>query len=115
MEVETPAEGIMKIGDWGRSKAYRLSCECSNPDHSHDVWVEADEGFITVTTYTTVKSKWWSKNRWQTIWTLLTKGYVECESDLIMSKQQAMNYTKTLESAILDVETFKKQRKNLNA
>jgi uncharacterized protein YaaN involved in tellurite resistance len=32
-----------------------------------------------------------------------------------MSKQQALNYAKTLESAIIDVETFEKQRKKTDA
>lgn len=115
MEAQIPAEGIMKTGDWGNSKVYRIACDCGCNDHVHDVWVEADEGFVTVTTYTTVKSKWWSKNRWQKIWTLITRGYVEYEASIIMSEQQALNYARTLESAIMDVETFRKQRKKPDA
>jgi hypothetical protein len=115
MQAQTPAEGIMKTNDWGNSKSYRVACDCGSAEHKHDVWVEADDTGITVTTYTTVKSKWYSQNRLQTIWTLLTRGYVEYESAVIMSKQQAVNYAKTLESAIIDVETFEKQRKKNNA
>ena len=115
MEVERPAEGIMRTNDWGNSKAYRVACDCGSNEHTHDVWVEADDANITVTTFTTVKSKWWSMNRWQKIWTLLIRGYVEYEASLIMSKQQALNYAKTLEHAILDVETFRNERKKNNA
>jgi hypothetical protein len=32
-----------------------------------------------------------------------------------MSEQQALNYAKTLESAIIDVETFRNQRKRKDA
>jgi uncharacterized protein YaaN involved in tellurite resistance len=32
-----------------------------------------------------------------------------------MSEQQALNYAKTLERAIIDVETFKNNRKRPNA
>lgn len=115
MEVERPAEGIMKTGDWGDSKVYKIACDCGCNDHIHDVWVEADDTGVTVTTYTQQKSKWWTMNRWQTIWRLVTRGYIEYEASIIMSKQQALNYAKTLESAIIDVETFRKQRKKKNA
>ena len=44
------------------------------------------------------------------MWTLLTRGYVEYEATICMTKQQTLNYAKTLESAIADVEEFRKQR-----
>jgi hypothetical protein len=115
MQAQTPAEGIMKTNDWGDSKSYRVACDCGSTEHNHDVWVEADDTGITVTTYTTVKSKWYSQNRLQTIWNLLTRGYVEYESAVIMSKQQAVNYAQTLERAIIDVETFRNNRKQNHA
>jgi hypothetical protein len=115
MQAQTPAEGIMKTNDWGDSKVYRVVCECGSAEHNHDVWVEADDTSVTATVYTQVKSKFWSMNRWQKIWTLLTRGYVEYEASIIMSKQQALNYAKCLESAIIDVETFRNNRKQNNA
>ena len=109
MKPEQPALGIMRTNDWGNTKVYRIACDCGSNEHNHDLWVEADETNVTVTVFTTVKSKWWSWNRWQKVWTLLTKGYVEYEASLIMSRQQALNYAKTLENAIIDVETFRKK------
>jgi hypothetical protein len=109
MQAQTPAEGIMRTNDWGDTKVYRVACECGSEEHNHDLWVEADASNVTVTTFTTVKSEWWKLNRWQQIWRLLTRGYVEYQASLIMSKQQALNYAKTLESAIIDVETFRKK------
>jgi hypothetical protein len=41
-------------------------------------------------------------------WTLLTTGYLTHESTLYMSKQQALNYSETLKTAIKDVDTFRK-------
>ena len=109
MKAQTPAVGIMKTNDWGDAKAYKIECTCGDSNHAHNVWVEADElGLITVTTYTMVKSKWWSMNRFQTIWKLLTEGYVEYEGSVIMTQQQALNYAETLKSAVADVKTFKK-------
>jgi hypothetical protein len=115
MQAQTPAEGIMKTNDWGDSKVYRVACDCGSNEHTHDVWVEADDTGVVATVYTQVKSKFWSMNRWQKIWTLLTRGYVEYEASIIMSKQQALNYAKTLESAIIDVETFRNNRKRTDA
>jgi len=112
---QTPAEGIMKTNDWGDSKVYRVTCECGASDHDHHVWVEADDHEVSVTIYTTVKSNWWSKTRWHAIWSLLTKGYVDTESTLVMRRQQAFNYAQTLLSAIEDVDNFRKDRKEKSA
>ena len=108
ISAQMPAEGILKRSDWGDAVTYQIVCECQDPNHDHNVWVEADEGNVTVTTYTTQKSKWWTLNRWQTIWILLTKGYVEYEANIIMTEQQAVNYAETLKKAVKDVKSFKK-------
>ena len=115
MKYQIPAEGIMQTNDWGDSKVYRVMCTCGDANHEHNMWVEADDHEISITIYTTVKSNWWSKTRWHAIWTLLTKGYIDTESTVIMRKQQAFNYAHTLLSAIDDVEQFRKnneQNKN---
>jgi hypothetical protein len=117
MTPQLPAEGIMQTNDWGDSKVYRVTCECGASDNDHHVWVEADDHEVSVTVYTTVKSNWWSKTRWHAIWTLLTKGYIDTESTVIMRKQQAFNYAHTLLSAVDDVEQFRKEQdvKNKNS
>lgn len=114
MKAQTPAEGILLRKDYGDSKVYEIVCECGDCDHSHNVWVEAEDHGVTVTIYTQQKTKWWEQNRWQTIWTLLTKGYVERESTLIMGEQQALNYAETLKKATKDVDIFRKQRKSVS-
>lgn len=101
---QAPAEGIACRGDWGDSKNYEVLCSCGDPSHSHSFWVEADDTGVSAIVYTQVKSKWWSENRWQTIWKLLTKGYVEYEASLVMNQQQALNYAETLKKGIKDVE-----------
>jgi hypothetical protein len=107
MKAQIPANGILKRDDWGDAITYQIVCECQDSDHDHNVWIEADDHRVTVTTYTTQKSEWWKLNRWQTIWMLLTKGYVKYEANIIMTKQQALNYAETLKSAIKDVEKFR--------
>jgi len=115
MKTQTPAEGVMKTNDWGDSKVYRIACNCGDENHNHNMWVEADDHDITVTIYTTGKTNYWSKTRWYHIWTLLTKGYIDTESTVCLSKQQALNYAETLKSAIVDVDTFRAERKEKSA
>ena len=115
MKIQIPAEGIMKTNDWGDSRVYRVACNCHDETHNHYVWIEADDHDIVVTIYTTGKTNWWSKTRWYHIWTLLTKGYIDTESSVHLSRQQALNYAETLKSAIQDVEQFKAERKEKSA
>ena len=115
MTPQTVAEGVLLRKDYGDAKIYNIVCECGDCDHSHDVWVEAEDHGVTVTIYTQQKTKWWQSNRWKIMWTLLTKGYVERESVLIMSEQQALNYANVLQSAVKDVKEFKQKRKEKSA
>ena len=115
MRAEIPAEGILLHRDYGDAKQYTLACECCNTDCTHQIWVEADDTGVSVTTFTKQKTKWWESNRFKTIWTLLTKGYIEYEASIIMTEQQAFNYAKVLESSVNDVKDFRQQRiKNRN-
>jgi len=111
MTPQPVAEGVLLRKDYGDAKIYQIVCECGDCDHNHDVWVEAEDHGVTVTIYSQQKTKWWQSNRWQIIWTLLTRGYVERESTIIMSEQQALNYANVLQSAVKDVKEFQKQRK----
>ena len=117
MTPQSVAEGILIRKDYGDAKIYNIVCECGDCDHSLDVWVEAEDHGVTVTIYTQQKTKWWQENRWKTMWTLLTKGYVERESVLIMSEQQALNYANVIQTATGDVKEFREKRnvKNKNS
>ena len=136
MKAETPAQGIMKTNDFGDSKFYKVVCGCGQPDHDIDFEVEAADTGVNVNTYVTAKTDYWSeavKKRydidnpwqqefdwfWKDLWnglvtrlkltrTVWTKGYVQCETTIAMSEQQALNYAETLKSAIKDVKDFKK-------
>ncbi len=136
MKAQTPAEGILKTNDFGDSKWYKVVCGCGQSDHELNFEVEADEAGVNVNTYATVKTDYWSEsikkrydidNPWQQefdwfwkdlwnglvaklklTWTVWTKGYIQCETTITMSEQQALNYAETLKSAIQDVKDFKK-------
>lgn len=136
MKAEKPAEGILKTHDWGNSKWYHVVCGCGQPDHQLTVEVEAEETGVNVNTYVTVKTDYWTESAkkrydidspwlqefdwfWKSLWNgfvsrlkltwaVWFKGYVHCESTILMTEQQALNYAETLKSAIQDVKNFKK-------
>ena len=136
MKAEIPAEGIMKTGDYGDSKFYKVVCGCGQPDHDIDFEVEAAETGVNVNTYVTAKSDYWGETfvrrfdidstwlqewdwfwkdlvndfvrRVKLTWTIWIQGYVKTETTIAMSEQQALNYAETLKSAIQDVQNFKK-------
>lgn len=141
MESQTPAQGILINSDYGWAKQYTITCDCGSNDHMHNMWVEADEYGINVTIYTTTTSNYWTNSSdskikfdienkflkwidrfWKNLWYgLLTRlqltkdiwwsGYIKYETSIILTKQQALNYSKALENAITDVEEFRKQHK----
>lgn len=115
MKPQSPAEGILLHRDYGDAKMYTITCECCSTDCAHQVWVEADDTGVSVTTHTQQKTKFWALNRFKIIWRLLTRGYVEYEASIIMTEQQALNYARVLESATVDVAAFRAQRKSKNA
>jgi hypothetical protein len=136
MKSETPALGIMKTGEFGDSKFYKVVCGCGQPDHDIDFEVEAADTGINVNTYVVSKTDYWSEsfkkrydidNIWlqewdwfwkdlingfvcrvKLTWTVWIRGYVKTESTIAMTEQQALNYAETLKSAIQDVKNFKK-------
>jgi DNA-directed RNA polymerase alpha subunit len=139
MKAETPAIGIMKTGEFGDSKFYKVVCGCGQPDHDVDFEVEASDTGINVNTYVTAKTNYWTETTkkrydidspwlqewdwfWKDLvngfvrrikltWEIWTKGYVKTESIIAMSEQQALNYAETIKSAIQDVKNFKDEQR----
>jgi len=135
MKIQTPAEGIMKTSEFGHSKFYKVVCSCGQPDHDINFEVEATDIDVSVNTYITVKTDYWSESvkkrydidnpylqeldwtlkdvvnglvtRLKLTWTVWTKGYIKTESTIAMTEQQALNYAETLKTAIQDVKQFK--------
>lgn len=111
MEAQKPAEGILKTNEWGNSKWYHVMCYCGDDDCSHTVEVEADDFGVQVHIYAKVYTKWWNANRWKQIWQILTKGYADMQTTIVLKEQVALNYSETLNTAIEDVKNFKRPLK----
>lgn len=107
MKAENPAEGVLKQGDFGDAMFYYVQCDCGNEDCAHTVEVEADDSHVTVHLYHTQHTKWWDKNRWSQIWQILTKGYAEMQTTIVLKEQAAINYASALTSAVNDVKLFR--------
>jgi hypothetical protein len=108
MIAETPARGILKLNEWGSSKMYKVVCECGSDDCTHTIDIEAEDTGVTVTIYTKTRTDFWSTSRWKHIWTLLVKGHIDFETNIMLSEQSAINYSQTLNQAVEDVKNFKK-------
>ena len=107
IEPQKPAEGVLKTSEWGDSKWYHIHCDCGSEDCAHTVNVEADDFGVQVHVYVRNHTKWWEKNRWRQIWQILTRGYADMETTIVMNEQTAVNYAAALNSAVEDVKEFK--------
>jgi hypothetical protein len=111
LKSQTPAMGVVKINEHGISKMYQVVCNCTSPDCTHTVDIEATDNGVWVTVYAKVKLGLFN-NRWKHIWSLLTKGYAEFETDMLLNRQTAINYADMIKSAVNDVEEFRMRKKH---
>jgi hypothetical protein len=139
MKAQEPAEGILIRRSFGDAKSYAVECECGCGEHTHHVWVEADDCGVTVQTFIELKTDWWTENVekrydidnkalqefdwfWKGLWNsfctrlrltsdIWLHGYAKYEGTICMSKQQALNYSETLKKAVKDVEEFRQANK----
>ena len=107
MKAERAATGILKQGDFGDAMFYYVQCDCGSEDCAHTVEVEADDMHVQVHLHHTQHTKWWQKNRWSQIWQILTKGYSEMQTTIVLREQTAINYASALTNAVNDVKLFK--------
>jgi hypothetical protein len=111
MTPQIPAQGILKQGNFGDAMFYYVQCECSDPDCAHTIEVEADDACVHVHLHHTQHTKWWEKNRWRQIWQIITKGYAEMQTTIVLDEQTAANYSAVLVNAMKDVADFRDARK----
>ena len=111
LKKQEPALGISQQSDWDDLKSYRVSCECTDPDHDHVIGVEYDKecDLVSVHIYATTTTPFWSMGRWKQIWQIISQGHITCEAAILMNRQQALNYAKALESSIEQVVTTRKE------
>ena len=110
MKPQKLAQGIMLNRNWGTARAYTIACECGEPDHFPQMWIDvggendADLQNVTVTFYIETVSPWYRLNRWRQIWAMLTQGYVRQEHALILSKQAALNLSTVIRNSVAEMQ-----------
>lgn len=109
MKEQTPAEGIMKMGEWRDARCFRVACDCGAREHDVDAWIEVDhegnEPQISVTFYADLCvpfANFW--HRVKIAWTVLTQGTYRQEHDLILRQPAARNFAAAIHTAISDME-----------
>ena len=134
MEPQKPAEGICKMPSYPDMKVYKVPCEC-HCDNEITFSIDVDEhGMISANYSAKLKTPHWRQrlhvtydenwvilnlknlyndwmNRFEIIWKALTEGYVEGYCDIIMTKQQSLNFSQTLRDAIEDSKVIEEQRR----
>lgn len=133
MVAQTPAEGVVAMPSFKDMRMFRIPCEC-HCDNEFDFSIEVDEhGIITTNISGKVKTPHWRSrlyisydenwivlnlkelyndifNRAEIIWNALTKGYVECYMDVLLTKQQSLNLSQVLIDSIKASEEFHEKR-----
>jgi len=138
--AQKPAEGLMQLPSFGKSKWYLASCVCGDHDHAHTIEVEAEEtGEVVVTIYTDQTTDFWSQKvdvkynikndllqrvhwfvtgLWNGFWRRITvtkelwlTGTIKYHSTVIMTEQQTINYMSMLKTATDEVKAYKAKTK----
>jgi len=110
MTPQTPAEGIMLIGDWGDARNYHIECSCGSADHSAKMWIEVqkdqDVPEVDVSFYVTTWTPLWENpwRRFKAAYEVLFKGVHKQEHHMILSKQAALNLAKVIEQTANEIE-----------
>jgi hypothetical protein len=136
MKAQTPAEGILLKKKYDAWRWYEVPCECGC-DNKVEIHIEIDDpddNFVTCHIASRLKTAYWNETfpvtynepmlvqgakqlantvirRLQICWTALTKGYLVTESYTLLSKQQALNLSTVLVTAIDEIENEYKAKR----
>jgi len=129
---QKPAEGISLVKTYGDFRWYRVSCDCGC-DKEISFSIEIDDCSITANMSSTTKTKYWYQrwrvegnepwllyvgkqfcndwyNRLEVVWKVLVHGYIETSADVILSRQQCLNFSELLKTSIADFDVLAEAR-----
>lgn len=113
MKAQKPAHGIMASADFGDSKSYTVTCECTDSKHDVHMWIELnhdeDERDVEMIFYVNTTTPFWTEgfSRVKAAWDILIKGYREEQHTLILNKQAALNVANTINTVVKELEEKK--------
>lgn len=134
MQSQKPAEGVMLKKQFPNAEWYEVACDCGENTHNHNVWIESDPetNSIAVYIYTESSTDFWTQTldehkdfdnsfintvwrnttyvinetvrRTRLVMRVLIRGSVSQETTTILSKQQALNYSKLLQESMSRID-----------
>jgi hypothetical protein len=113
LKTQKPAQGISCTGIWDDARSFRVGCECTDPDHDVNMWIEVNRDDevrdVEVGFYVEGTSPHWAKgwNRFRAAWAILTRGYHRAEHHLLLKPQAALNMADAIKTS---VETLSKTK-----
>ena len=111
MEPESPARGVTTIGEFDNCVGLRTICECTTEDHSVDTWIEVgrlydDMEDIIVTFHVNSYSHPLAEGFWQRVKNagLMLIGVDQRQQEILLTKQQALNWCSAVQKEIKRME-----------
>lgn len=138
MEAQKPAKGIMERVSYSDGSFWRaVACQCGNDEHNHEISVEVDDFDVSVYMYVNTHTRYPHENypslddgcikrarigvsnfyrtmlhRIKCTWDIWFTGRIQYQADIILDKQQTINYSRTLQDAVeLMEQAERKQNK----
>ena len=90
-----------------------INCDCTDPDHAVDMWIEvnrdADIETVDVTFYVKTTNEFWQEgySRIRAAWDILTKGVHTQSNTLLLDRQSALNVAEAIKSTIKELTIVK--------
>lgn len=111
MKAERPALGISRSMSYPDAQVYHVDCECTDPDHAVNVWIEVSTQEdmhceVEVTFYVQTSLAGWRRlpQRIAEAWRVLRNADSERYHSLLLNKQAALNLGGAIEASIEDLE-----------
>lgn len=110
---------ISLIEDWGTFKQYHIECMCGSKDDSVQLFLEPDDGYVSMLMYATVHTKspyegkgWFNTlyNKLKICWNVLFKGYASYEAELLLKEKAVIQLSHVLTKSVTDIKEYQSQR-----
>lgn len=107
---QIPAQGIMQISEFDNAKSFLIACECTDPTHQVDAWIEVNKELdvkqVSVTFFVKTYIPFIDGilTRVKAAWNILITGSYEQQHNLLLSKQVALNFAHTIIDTVSEME-----------
>ena len=114
MTYQPAAKGVLQQSSFDDCEFYLVACSCGCQDADHRITVEGDTKHDLVTVTIDTKQRWFGlASRLRAAWSILTKGYAEYETGIILNGQQAANYAGALTEASTRITTYPESKQTV--